>query len=52
MTIIMKNDGVIRNGKLQYNLNTEAAKVSALLSSKFEKFESFAGEKSIITKIT
>ena len=33
------------------NLNREAAKVSALLSSTFEKYESFAGEKSIITKI-
>lgn len=47
----MTNDGTIRNRKLQYNLNREAAKVSALLSSTFEKYESFAGEKSIITKI-
>lgn len=36
--------GIIRNGKLQHNLYKEAAKVSALLSSKFEKYGSLAGK--------
>ena len=38
----MTNDGVIRNGKLEYNLNGEAARVAVLLSSRFEKYESLA----------
>ena len=40
----MTNDGKIRNAKSQYNLNREAAKVSALLSSKSEKYGSPASE--------
>ena len=34
----------IRDGKLQYDINTEAAKISALSSSKFNKYEYLTGE--------
>ena len=30
--------------KLQYNINREAAKISALSSNKFNKYEYFSGE--------
>ena len=34
----MTNNGMIRNGKLQHNLNRQDAKIAALLSSKLEKY--------------
>ena len=35
----------IRDGKLQYNINREAAKLSALSSNKFNKYEYLTGDK-------
>ena len=35
----------IRVEKLQYNINREAAKISALSSNKFNKYEYLTGEK-------
>ena len=40
----MTIDGKIRNEKLQYNINRETAKTSALSSGKFEKSEYLTGE--------
>ena len=37
-------DDQIRDGKLQYNINREAAKISALSSCKVDKYEYLAGE--------
>ena len=34
----------IRDGKLKYNINREAAKISALSSGKFHKYEYLTGE--------
>ena len=34
----------IRDEKLQYNINREAAKISALLSGKIDKYEYLTGE--------
>ena len=34
----------IRDGKLQYNINRETAKISALLSGKIHKYEYLTGE--------
>ena len=34
----------IRDEKLQYDINREAAKISALSSNKFNKFEYLTGE--------
>ena len=34
----------IRDEKLQYDINREASKISALLSGKMEKFEYLTGE--------
>ena len=34
----------IKDGKLQYDINTEAAKISALSSGKLDKYEYLAGE--------
>ena len=41
MTII---DSKIRNEKLQYNINREAAKISELSSAKNDKYEYLTGE--------
>ena len=41
MTII---DDKIKDEKLQYNINRDAAKVSALSSGKIEKYEYLTGE--------
>ena len=41
---IIKSDDKIRYEKLLYNINTEAVKISALLSGKTDKFESITGE--------
>ena len=40
----MTNDGQIKYEKLQYDINREAAKVSALSSGKFNKHEYLTGE--------
>ena len=40
----MTNDDKIRDGKLQYNINREAAKISALSSGKIDKYEYLTGE--------
>ena len=34
----------IKDGKLQYNINREAAKISALSSGKLHKYEYLTGE--------
>ena len=41
----MTIDDKIRHEKLQYDINREAAKISALLSGKIEKYEYLTGEK-------
>ena len=43
--LIMTNDEKIRDKKLQYDINREAAKVSALTSGKIDKNEVVRGEK-------
>ena len=40
----MTIDDKIRDEKLQYNINKEAAKISALLSGKIDKYEYLTGE--------
>ena len=40
----MAIDHKIRNEKLQYDLNREAAKISALSSGKIHKYEYLTGE--------
>ena len=40
----MTIDGKIRDKKLQYNIKREAAKVSASLSGKIDKYEYLTGE--------
>ena len=40
----MTIDDQIKNEKLQYDINREAAKISALSSSKFDKYEYLTGE--------
>ena len=40
----MKIDDKIRDEKLQYNINREVAKISALLSGKIDKYECPTGE--------
>ena len=37
-------DDQIRDEKLQYNINREAAKISALLSGKIHKYEYLTGK--------
>ena len=37
-------DDKIRDEKLQYGINREAAKISALLSGKIDKYKYFTGE--------
>ena len=39
----MTIDDEIRDEKLQYDINREAAKISALLSGKIDKYENLAG---------
>ena len=41
----MTIDDKIRHEKLQYDINREATKISALLSGKIEKYEYLTGEK-------
>ena len=40
----MNSDDKIRDGKLQSDINIEAAKISALSSSKIHKYEYLTGE--------
>ena len=40
----MTTDHKIKNEKLQYNINREAAKTSALSSGKIDKYEYLTGE--------
>ena len=40
----MTIDDKIRNKKIQYNINREAAKISALLSRKIDKYEYLTGK--------
>ena len=40
----MTIDDKIRDEKLQYDINREAAKISALSSGKIDKYEYFRGE--------
>ena len=40
----MTIDDQIRDGKLQYDNNKEAAKISATISNKFDKYEYLIGE--------
>ena len=40
----MINDDQIRDEKLQYNINKESAKISALSSGKIDKYEYLTGE--------
>ena len=40
----MTTDYKIRDGKLKYNINSEAAKISALSSEKIDKYDYLTGE--------
>ena len=40
----MRVDDQIRDGKLQYDINREAAKISTLTSGKIDKYEYLTGE--------
>ena len=40
----MTNDDKIRDEKLQYDINREAAKIKALSSRKIDKYEHLTGE--------
>ena len=40
----MTIDDKVKDGKLQYDINREAAKISALLSGKIDKYEYLTGE--------
>ena len=40
----MTTDDQIRDEKLQYNINRDAAKISALSSGKIDKYEHLTGE--------
>ena len=41
----MNTEDQIRDGKVQYDVNREAAKISALSSDKTDKYEYLTGEK-------
>ena len=43
----MTIDDKTKDKKLQYNINREAAKISALLSGKFDKYEYLTNEKTL-----
>ena len=43
----MTIDDQIRDEKLQYDINKEATKISALLSNKFNKYEYLTGQKTL-----
>ena len=46
----MTIDNKIRDEKLQYDINREAAKVSALSSGKIDQYEYFTGEEMLSSK--
>ena len=46
----MTIDDQIKDGKLQYDINREAAKISALSSEKINKYEYLAGEEILFSK--
>ena len=43
-TLVITIDDKIKDGKLQYDINREPAKISALSSGKIEKYEYLIGE--------
>ena len=43
----MTIEGYIRDGKLQYGINREAAKISFLSSGKIDKYEYLTGEEKL-----
>ena len=43
--LLMTIDDRVRDVKLQYNINREAAKISALSSGKINKYEFLTGKK-------
>ena len=45
----MKIDDKIRDEKLQYHINREAAKISALSSGKINKYEYLTGKKILLS---
>ena len=45
----MTTDDRILNEKLQYDINKEVAKISALLSGKIDKFEYLTGEETLLS---
>ena len=48
----MTTDDQIRDEKLQYEINREAAKISALLSGEIHKYEYFTGCRYVTIKPT
>ena len=47
--LIMTTDGKFEDEKLQYNINREAAKISALSSSKIDKYEYLKDEEILLS---
>ena len=45
----MTIDEKIREEKLQYDINKEAVKISALLSGKIDKYDYFTGEELLLS---
>ena len=41
-------DGNIQNEKLEYDINREAAKISALLSGQIDKYEHLTGKETLL----
>ena len=48
--LIMKTDDKMRHEKLQYDINRKAAKMSALLSDRIDKYEYLIGEERLPSK--
>ena len=44
----MRIDDLIKDERLQYDINTEAAKISALSSGKINKYEYLIGEEILL----
>ena len=47
----MTIDDQVRDGRLQYDINREAAKISALSSSKINNYENLKGEEILPSNI-
>ena len=45
----MRIDDLIKDERLQYDINTEAAKISALSSGKINKYEYLIGEEILLS---